>query len=609
MIVYGERHELVDPRRRLTELRDEVREVVGAGPAGEAGGADLHDRVVGLLIGLGELEAGIVDRICAEADGPEPLERALRAAAIQMGHALRSSWGDDTEGRTAWLARLASSLAELEGRRYPAEIEVRVQEGYAYYALYPETYLEAAAEFAREVGPGAVVCIGVRSIGTGLSAVVAAGLEAAGCVVQSYTVRPRGHPFDRRLACSAEFEAALREISGAHFVVVDEGPGLSGSSLACVAEWLSTLGVPDSRIAFFPSWRTDGSGLLSPTARARWPRHRQYTVSFETSWLESGRLGRGLPAGRLRDLSAGRWRELLYQHEAEYPAVQPQHERRKYLLVPGDGAGGGAGPMLLKFSSLGRYARGRLERMELLAAAGFAPPALGLASGFMVMEFIAGRPLRAGEVGESFLELLARYLAFRRCTFPTARPVPFDELLGMIRTNVAEGLGAGWLARLESLETLRGAALGRGTVAIDGRILPHKWLLTATGFRKVDGVDHHDDHFFPGCQDIAWDLAGAMVEFGLSNGARDYLVERYSEMTGDRGVSRVLPFYCLAYLAFRLGYVSVGAVAVGAGTAEGLRLQRAAKGYGVELRREITGVGIGRVSSQSVSPARCARTE
>ena len=63
-------------------------------------------------------------------------------------------------------------------------------------------------------------------------------------------------------------------------------------------------------------------------------------------------------------------------------------------------------------------------------------------------------------------------------------------------------------------------------------------------------------------------------------------------MTGDHGVSRVLPFYCLAYLAFRLGYTSVGAVAVGQGTPEGQRLQGAAERYGAELRREIRGAGL-----------------
>jgi hypothetical protein len=34
-----------------------------------------------------------------------------------------------------------------------------VPEGYAFYALYPETFLEAAGQFARTSSPGTAVCI------------------------------------------------------------------------------------------------------------------------------------------------------------------------------------------------------------------------------------------------------------------------------------------------------------------------------------------------------------------------------------------------------------------------------------------------------------------
>ena len=71
-------------------------------------------------------------------------------------------------------------------------------EGYAYYALYPETYVAAAEQFIRGRRPGTAVCVGLRSIGTSLSAAVAAGLEAAGWRVLALTLRPRGHPFQRR---------------------------------------------------------------------------------------------------------------------------------------------------------------------------------------------------------------------------------------------------------------------------------------------------------------------------------------------------------------------------------------------------------------------------
>lgn len=584
MIVYADRTEVVDPRRRLRELREEVWGALGE--LGEGGASvAVHDRVVSLLIGVGEVEAGVVDRLCPEVDGLSPLERAWREVAIMAGHALRCSWRDDLSELRLWLLRLERALRGLESYQFPAEIEIGVHEGYAFYGLYPEMYLEAAAEFVREVGPAGVVCIGVRSIGAGLSAVVAAGVESEGGAVRSYTVRPRGHPFDRQLVCSAELEAevrgALSELAGAHFVVVDEGPGLSGSSLAAVAEWLSGLGVPDERIALFPSWRTDGSGLLSERARARWPRHRQFVGSFEASLVESGRLGRGLPRGRLVDLSAGRWRGLFYRTEAEYPAVQPQHERRKYLLVPGADAMPDRG-LLLKFAGLGRYGRGRAKMAALLAAAGWVPPVVGWSRGFIISEFRAGRPVRAGEVDGPLVVAMARYLAWRAPAFPAERAVPFTALLEMIRINATEGLGEEIAARFEALELFRTRASERGTVAIDGRLFPHEWLRTESGYLKVDGVDHHDDHFFPGCQDIAWDLAGTVVECGLGGDAEKALVERYVALSGDRGVVQVLPFYRVAYLAFRLGYTTVAAEAVGPG-AERARLRLAARRYGESL--------------------------
>lgn len=577
MIVFGDRRVVVDTRRRLLELREEVRGAAGAGA---------HDKIVGILVAFGELEAGVVDRLCGERDGPAPVERAWRRVALQVGHAVRSSWRGDLAEARNWLRGVEWGLGELTGLEQPSAIEVGVHEGYAYYALYPETYLEAAAAFFREVGARKVVCIGVRSIGAGLSAVVGAELEAAGCAVRSFTVRPRGHPFDRQLACSAELEGEIREAEGCHFLIVDEGPGLSGSSLASVARWLLDLGVPEDRILLFPSWRTDGSGLISERARALWPRFRQYVSSFESCWLESGRLGEGLPAGDWRDLSGGRWRSLWYGSEADYPAVQPQHERRKYLLVPRSAGSDQEGPLLIKFAGLGHYGRERVQHLELLAGAGFSPVVQGARHGFSISEFSSGRPVGVGEVDGVLLDFMARYLAFRRVEFPSDRVAPFDDLLGMIRHNALAGLGEEVAGELGWLAGYRELVLARGTVAIDGRMLPHKWLRVPGGYLKVDGVDHHDDHFFPGCQDIAWDLAGAAIECTLGREAERALVDSYRVRSGDNGVDAVLPFYQVAYLAFRLGYTTLAAQSVGAG-AEGRRLGEAARRYRLLLQRDL----------------------
>lgn len=576
-IVYNDRRTTIETRRRLAELR---------AVASAAVGTVAHDAIVALLIAWGELESGLVDRLSGECDGLSPLARGWRRVAFQVGHALRSSWRGDRAGARGWLRRLECAVAELEGIEHPAEVEVGVHEGYAYYGLYPETYLEAAGRFCRDFGPARAVCIGVRSIGAGLAGVVGAELEGAGCEVHSFTVRPWGHPFDRRLVCAGELESEVRAGAGAHFLVVDEGPGLSGSSFAAVAEWLLALGVPEELIVFFPSWPTDGGGLRSERARRLWPRIRKYTVSFEECWLESGRLGEGLPEGRLRDLSGGGWRSVLYRTAADYPAVHPQHERRKYLVewAPSVGRADGGEPLLLKFTGLGGYGERRRVIAERLAAAGYSPPVRGARHGFSLSMFCAGEPLHPGVSDDVLLETMARYLAFRRREFPADRDVPIDELLGMIRHNTVVRLGSAALGELEWLDSWRERVEARGVVAIDGRMLPHEWLRTPGGYLKVDGVDHHDDHFFPGCQDIAWDIAGAVVEFGFGGAAERALLERYRALSGDAGVEEVLPFYRVAYLAFRLGYALLAASSLGE-CGDGRRFAAAARRYRVLLRR------------------------
>src|ERR671921_253291 len=107
--------------------------------------------------------------------------------------------------------------------------------------------------------------IGIRSIGTGLAAMVATGLRAPAPV----TVRPVGHPFRRELALSPELAAALRAEREARFAVVDEGPGLSGSSFGAVADFLEDQRVTPGRICFFPSHIGDLGPQASPRHRAR----------------------------------------------------------------------------------------------------------------------------------------------------------------------------------------------------------------------------------------------------------------------------------------------------------------------------------------------------
>jgi hypothetical protein len=528
------------------------------------------------------LEAALVDAQEGDSVSDDSTVGLLRDTSLSIGHLFYWSWERSETRMEPWARRIERSMDRIAASWLPKTLRIPVSEGYAYYGLAPETYLEAAKRFRREAGPADVVCIGIRSIGTSLSAVVAATLEELGCRVESLTVRCGGHPFDRRLLFDSAAAERVRTLRDRHWLIVDEGPGLSGSTLCSVADKLGELGVPDERIAFFPSHDPDPARLLSESARSRWPRHRKYLADFDDVWVRSDRLTRSLPEGRLMDISAGRWRALLFNDESAYPAVQPWHERRKYLLYPTESR-----PLLLKFAGFGRYGESLYDRAVLLAQVDSHPPAVGLHDGFLATQFIRGAPMRPADIDESFLDHVVRHLAWLRRAPATAEPMSQEEWMQMIEVNVHEGLGPQWAERLRR----SGLAVPAGNPTMgftDGRMLLHEWLRTPEGYVKTDSVDHYADHFSPGCSDSAWDVAACFVEWGLSPSMQGRLVDRYIDATGDTGLPKRLPFYRVAYLAHRLGYAAMAAETLGRESADGRRFETLAAGYARLLKQRLS---------------------
>lgn len=433
------------------------------------------------LILRGQFEAGVADALCPEAD----------------------------------------NIVDLNGL-LPASIVIRPPEGYAFYSLYPEMYQHAALRFAREQRPGACIVIGIRSIGASLSAVVA---EAVGAAIR-FTVRPRGHPFDRRVNLGPALEKVIAGATDAWFLVVDEGPGLSGSSFVSVAGKLEELGVPAERIVLFPSHDPDPSSFKSERARANWPRYKKYVEEFRPE--------RFVPSGAA-DLSGGAWRKAC-RSEA---AVLPGHERRKYLHEK----------RLWKFSGLAHLGRARYERAKRLTA--FCPRPLDFDNGFLISEWVEAEP---ATLTEGLLDAMARYLAFLRSEFATGRTVRAAGLENMVEVNT----GARVRAPVEGV-----------VIEGDGRMLPQEWLYTSRGYIKTDALDHYDDHFFPGCQDVAWDIAGASVEWGF---APEALLDRYLRLQPDAKLYSRIGFYVTAYRAYRWGYCTMAAESLGC-TADGNRFR------------------------------------
>jgi hypothetical protein len=457
-------------------------------------------------------------------------------------------------------------------------IRVREAEGYAFYALYPETYLEAARRSG--LGPRTMV-IGIRSIGLGLAALVAAGLGAPPPV----SVRPVGHPFRREVRIGGELAASLLNGEAASYAVVDEGPGLSGSSFGAVADWLEAHGVARERIHFFPSHRGPPGPHALPRHRERWSAVPRHVVEFDEVFLdpETVLLARavaariGHPVDGWEEISGGEWRRVRLGDESRWPAANTQQERRKFLAR----AGGAA--WLVKFAGLGQHGARKLRAAQRLYEAGWGPQPAGLCHGFLVERWMAESATPERACVPDLARRLGSYLGYRAGSLPPAGSgASLTELRRMALHNAREGLGdaaADALAkRLADAEMIEGRVV---RVWTDNRMHRHEWLLCGERLVKTDALDHAAGHDLVGCQDIAWDVAGAIVEFGIGEADAARLCQAVAEESGRPVDARLLGFLLPCYLAFQIGSAAMAGPCVGCQDAQ--RFDAAAARYGRRL--------------------------
>lgn len=551
MLVYGDPTRRERPSRRL----DRIAGLLAA--AREAAGLRRHEILVASLLDAGGLAQGIADLGFAargEVDDLDPATIGALDLARAAAAAVRVSWQGGFAPAALPLEEAAAAAARLREHLPPGGISVREPEGFAHYALYPETCLEAVAT----VPDGPVCVIGLRSVGTSLAALVAAARPE---VVLALTLRPVGHPFARRIAVSPALRDRLGAMTGPRFLIADEGPGLSGSSFAAAIDLLGDLGVPDDRIHLLPSHAGEPGPRGGPEVRRAWSRVARHVVAFEASFLASPCPARrpegwcadlvGPPAGPLVEISGGGWRSPLRIPEAEWPPVHPWQERRKFLLRTESGT------WLLKFAGLGEAGPDKLALAERLAEAGFGIRPAGLRHGFMISPWLAdARPLRQGARPPGLVDRIGRYLGFR-ARLPAAEGsagATVAELFAMLSHNAAEALGPEaraaaepWRPRLEAL-----AASWR-PVMTDNRVQAWEWVEAGGKLLKTDAVDHGAGHDLVGQQDIAWDLAGAAVEFGLHGEELDRLVAITEQEAGRPVDPELVGFMLPAYCAFQLG--------------------------------------------------------
>ncbi len=517
MITYRDREETLRTAEGIKRLRS------------LAGAASWMD----LLVEAGTLEQGVLDETGLSGDGWGPVQEAFRVLLIAASTAAFSPGH-------AGIRLLLEKIDALERLPLPESVQVRAPEGFAQYALFPAFYRDAALQYAAAAGSekaGRALVVGVRSIGTSLSAVVAAALGDT----RRVTVRPYGASGERTLRLGDELKWQMREWlrDGADVLVVDEGPGATGETFHAVGQALERLGVPSDKVVLLPS-HTGGMALAPPERRAWFDAARTFPAAW-TDGLADAAEGFGFQV--VDDLSYGRWRSVL-PGMADAPACA-HHERQKVRAIDADGRA-----HTVRFAGLGRWGEAALRRAEALAERKAGPAPGGLTNGFLALPWISGSaPAERETTREDFRMSALRYVAARAALFSTGRSVDTPALLHLLEENAKEALGDNvpglreTLCRIENLPE-------RPAYVADARLARREWVAGPAGIHKVDALDHGDGTRFPGPTDAAWDFAGLAVEFGLDEVA---LLRAAPKALLSDGLAPALRAYRPVYAAACLG--------------------------------------------------------
>jgi hypothetical protein len=549
MIVYGdfEVHAILADRmahfkRRCEELLDSTS----------------LDEVRSLLIEAGQIEQATADLKNLSLEGKQFFQTITDSVAQWFV----SIWSKSSE-TWKWTGISSERFKDFESAI--TECVFKVPEGFAFYALYPEQYCASALKWLSlvEDSDAKAVVIGIRSIGTTLSSVITAVLQKANRSVHRFTVRPVGPPFER---VTSIISSDLRDAKYA--LIVDEGPGISGSSMASVANSLVDLGFPMEKICFFPGHEGEPGAAASNEIRKMWNQIRRYTSSLEElRWsgqsleelfLAQSRMLCGRNFHSIKNLSAGQWRKFVCSDEADWPSVCTNFERLKFLCMSESGFS-----LLWKFAGLGPGFEGddlgakAFSDWKSKYEQGWTIKPIGMFMGFVAIPWTSGRQLTIRDAPQ-ISETLGRYLVDSATSplEPNECRKAIDRLVEIISINIKEAFGSDEASCALALVPHPYRLIHLPSYG-DGHLAPHEWIYTEEGqMMKMDCECHAFDHTFVGRQSICWDIAGALIEWKLDPIHKSRLLEIVEE--GGIVINEaLLLFYQLAYTSFNLGQTTL----------------------------------------------------
>src|SRR5438045_8628238 len=149
------------------------------------------------LLRAGELE-------CAVCDADESSSTLCLPFQALTDHLAESLLHPGSTTKNYKDLKIAAEQAPL-----PETLTVSTPEGFAYYGLHPLAYADVLHKLIPL--PPRMVVIGIRTIGTTLSAVCCAAARRRGSQAERLTVRPVRHPYDRRTQFFSEQLELVRQ--------------------------------------------------------------------------------------------------------------------------------------------------------------------------------------------------------------------------------------------------------------------------------------------------------------------------------------------------------------------------------------------------------------
>jgi hypothetical protein len=314
---------------------------------------------------------------------------------------------------------------------------------------------------------------------------------------------------------------------------------------------LESGGVARDRIHFFPSHGGEPGEQATEDHRRRWREAPRHLSNFDDLLLDQGVVQGwvsdvlGPLDEPLKDLSWGNW------HSGENNvAVDARLERRKFLAQTAEGS------FLVKFAGLGSEGERKFEVARALFEVGFGAEPIALVHGMIVQRWVESQTLDPHQDRTRMVETLGRYLAFRAKALPAHNEGASLALLADVAAfNAGKAFGSEAEALVRRMTGNAGALQALvHPVDSDNRMHRWEWRVRPDGrMIKTDALDHSSAHDLVGCQDIAWDVAGAIVEHDLTEEEATRLVSNVGRLSGRAVEPDLLAVLIPCYLGFQTG--------------------------------------------------------